>query len=57
MPAPCPEPSRADLYAVVERELHAGAARMLQGERVNHTLQPTALMHEAWLRLARVHQP
>jgi RNA polymerase sigma factor (TIGR02999 family) len=28
------------------------AARLLQGERLDHTLQPTALVHEAWLRLA-----
>lgn len=57
MPAPEPVPSQAALYAAVEQELHAIAARMLVGERSNHTLQPTALMHEAWLRLARVHQP
>ena len=28
------------------------AARLLQLERPDHTLQPTALVHEAWLRLA-----
>ena len=27
------------------------AARYLQRERRNHTLQPTALVHEAWMRL------
>ncbi len=27
------------------------AAVQLSGERVDHTLQPTALVHEAWLRL------
>jgi RNA polymerase sigma factor (TIGR02999 family) len=47
----------AELYTAVERELHAIAARMLRAERANHTLQPTALMHEAWLRLAQVHSP
>jgi RNA polymerase sigma factor (TIGR02999 family) len=52
-----PEPAPAELYAAVERELRAIADRMLAGERSNHTLQPTALMHEAWLRLERVHQP
>ena len=67
-PAPEPSPSRGDrrgdaeppageLYAAVERELRAVAARMLLGERAGHTLQPTALLHEAWLRLASVHQP
>lgn len=31
----------------------AGLARMcLAGERHNHTLQPTALVHEAWLKIA-----
>ncbi len=28
------------------------AARQLGRERIDHTLQPTALVHEAWLRLA-----
>jgi len=35
------------LYA----ELRALARRYLRGERAEHTLQPTALVHEAWLRL------
>jgi len=29
------------------------AGRMLRNERINHTLQPTALVHEIFLRLAR----
>lgn len=57
LPSPQEPPINAELYAAVERELHAIAARMLRTERANHTLQPTALMHEAWLRLARVHSP
>jgi RNA polymerase sigma-70 factor (ECF subfamily) len=32
-------------------ELHAIAAAQLRNERAGHTLQPTALVHEAWLRL------
>lgn len=28
------------------------AARLLRGERRQHTLQPTELVHEAWLRLS-----
>jgi RNA polymerase sigma factor (TIGR02999 family) len=32
-------------------ELHALAARQLARERDGHTLQPTALVHEAYLRL------
>ncbi len=39
----------AEVYAEV-REL---ASRMMAREREGHTLQPTALAHEAWLRLAR----
>lgn len=37
-------------------ELRRIAARHLQMERVNHTLQPTALVHEAYLKLAGVTQ-
>jgi RNA polymerase sigma-70 factor (ECF subfamily) len=33
-------------------ELRRLAAQALRGERPNHTLQPTALVHEAYLRLA-----
>jgi RNA polymerase sigma-70 factor (ECF subfamily) len=32
-------------------ELHELAARALRGERRNHTLQPTALVNEAYVRL------
>lgn len=47
----------ADLFLAVERDLHAIAERLLRGERRNHTLQPTALLHEAWLRLGEVRNP
>ena len=33
-------------------DLRQLAARHLAAERADHTLQPTALIHEAWLRLA-----
>lgn len=33
------------------RELRAMAAARMGGERADHTLQPTALVHEAWLRM------
>jgi RNA polymerase sigma factor (TIGR02999 family) len=36
---------------LVYSELHAIAGRHLRGERPEHTLQPTALIHEAYLRL------
>ncbi len=38
----------ADVYA----EMRALAARYLRRERKSHTLQPTALVHEAYLKLA-----
>lgn len=35
----------------VQRELWAIARRRMAGERRDHTLQPTALVNEAWMRL------
>jgi RNA polymerase sigma factor (TIGR02999 family) len=40
------------VMAIVYDELRALAARHLAAERAGHTLQPTALVHEAYLRLA-----
>jgi len=40
-----------ELLALVYEELHRLAGSFLAGERRDHTLQPTALVHEAWLRL------
>jgi RNA polymerase sigma factor (TIGR02999 family) len=39
------------LVPLVYRELRAIAAGHLRGERRDHTLQPTALVHEAYLKL------
>jgi RNA polymerase sigma factor (TIGR02999 family) len=39
------------LLPTVYRELHARAERFMRRERPGHTLQPTALVHEAYLRL------
>jgi len=39
------------LIPLVYRELRLMAARYLRAERVGHTLQPTALVHEVYLRL------
>jgi RNA polymerase sigma factor (TIGR02999 family) len=39
------------LIPVVYQELHTMAERYLRGESSGHTLQPTALVHEAYLRL------
>lgn len=53
-PDPVPEAAASDaLLAQVYDELRRLAARYLKGERTGHTLQPTALVHEVWLRLGR----
>ena len=39
------------LLPLVYNELHAQAARFLRRERVGHTLQTTALIHETYLKL------
>ena len=39
------------LYEQVYAELRAIAANKMASERSNHTLQPTALVHEAYLRM------
>src|SRR5579859_6435354 len=39
------------LMPLVYRELRRIASRQMRGERTGHTLQPTALVHEAFLRL------
>lgn len=44
-------PDAADLLPLVYAELRRLAARKMARERPGHTLQPTALVHEAWLRL------
>ena len=41
----------AELLQLVYAELRTLAARHLAGERAGHTLSPTALVHEAYLRL------
>lgn len=40
-----------ELFDMLYGELHALAAAHLRRERSDHTLQPTALVHEAWLKL------
>ena len=46
------DPSAADrLLPLVYAELRGIAARQLRHEGAGHTLQPTALVHEAYLRL------
>ncbi len=49
------DPAAADrLLPLVYGELRALAAHHLGNERVGHTLQPTALVHEAYLRMIKV---
>jgi len=40
-----------DLLPIVHAELRRLARRHMAGERAGHTLQPTALVNEAYLRL------
>lgn len=46
-----------DLLPLVYRELHVIAEAHLRRERDNHTLQPTELVNEAYLRLAGGEHP
>jgi len=41
----------ARLIPQIYEELHRAAARYMRSERPNHTLQPTALVHEPYARL------
>jgi len=43
--------AREELVPIVYRELQRRAAAYLRHERPDHTLQPTALVHEAFVRL------
>jgi len=40
-----------EIFALVYDELHRTARSLMARERVDHTLQPTALVHEAYIRL------
>jgi len=43
--------ARDELFAVVHPQLRQIAARYLQHERADHTLEPNALVNELWVRL------
>ena len=45
-------PNTDRLFPLVYRELHAVAAACMTRERRGHTLQPTALVHEVYVRLS-----
>src|ERR1700734_728824 len=49
-PSPVDEPPQVE--SSLYNQLHRIAAGKMRLERGNHTLQPTALVHEAYLRLA-----
>jgi RNA polymerase sigma factor (TIGR02999 family) len=44
------------MFLLVYNELHQLAARKLKGERDDHTLSTTALVHEAWLELNKLNR-
>ena len=44
------------LFPLVYDELKRQARNYLNNERANHTLQPTALVHEVYLRLVKLNQ-
>jgi RNA polymerase sigma factor (TIGR02999 family) len=48
------EAALSRLIPLVEQELHRIAQRFMAGERLGHSLQPTALVNEAYLRLIKV---
>ncbi|MEM8885744.1 MAG: sigma-70 family RNA polymerase sigma factor [Planctomycetota bacterium] len=45
------EQASRDLLSLLYEELHGIAERLMASERRDHTLQPTALVHDAWVRL------
>jgi RNA polymerase sigma factor (TIGR02999 family) len=45
-----------ELLPIVYQELRRLAAHKMSGESAGHTLQATALVHEAWMRLVGSHQ-
>ena len=50
-PSPVNDVPGDELFRLVYDDLRALADRYLAGERAGHTLQPTALVHEAYVRL------
>ena len=46
-------PRSEDLLTEVYSELRRLAADKMTREREGHTLQPTALVHEAWMRMEK----
>lgn len=51
------QPANSELLPLVYSELRRVAAAKMARESREHTLQPTALVHEAWMRLGADDQP
>jgi RNA polymerase sigma-70 factor, ECF subfamily len=51
------ESARDNLIPILYQELRRIAARYLRNEQAAHTLQPTALVHEAYMRLVQCQLP
>jgi RNA polymerase sigma factor (TIGR02999 family) len=49
-----PASIQSRLYAALYGELRAAAGRLMKRERGDHTLEPTALVHEAYLKLVDI---
>src|SRR4051812_39819632 len=50
---PIPATAREDNFSLIHAELRKLARSAMSRERPDHTLQPTALVNEAYLRLTR----
>ncbi len=48
--------AESQLIGLVYPDIHARAQRQMSGERPDHTLQPTALVNEAYIKLLRNQQ-
>ena len=46
------KPAVEQLFKVIYNELHRISENHLQGERKNHTINATALVHEAYIKIA-----
>jgi RNA polymerase sigma factor (TIGR02999 family) len=44
------------LFEIIREELHRLAMNAMARQRKDHTLQPTALLHEAWIRFFHVNE-
>lgn len=51
------EAAASQLLGVVYRDLRRIAGKYMRGERPSHTLQATALVHEAWMRMSQSPNP